>query len=181
VTASHGGQGPPAVPPQGDLALLDTETAQQLLVSTLPARMAYLALDGTPRVVPTWFHWTGDEVAMATFVSAPHARHGASRLRALRQNPRVALTIDTEVTPPTALGMRGDLTITEEPGVVAEYALSARRYMGEEAAEPYLAMLDDPVTRMARIALRPTWVSLVDFETRMPSTLGGVAAAADER
>ena len=28
-------------------------------------------------------------------------------------------------------------------------------------------------TRMARIAVRPAWVGLLDFETRMPSALGG--------
>jgi hypothetical protein len=27
---------------------------------------------------------------------------------------------------------------------------------------------------MARIAVRPTWVAVMDFETRMPSALGGV-------
>jgi hypothetical protein len=30
---------------------------------------------------------------------------------------------------------------------------------------------------MARIAVRPSWVGLVDFQTRLPSTLGGIAGA----
>lgn len=42
--------------PQGDRRLLESEMAQRLLTSTIPARLAYLALDGTPRVLPTWFH-----------------------------------------------------------------------------------------------------------------------------
>jgi hypothetical protein len=31
-----------------------------------------------------------------------------------------------------------------------------------------------PGTRMARIAVRPTWVGVIDFESRLPSALGGV-------
>jgi hypothetical protein len=160
--------------PQGDLGLLDSDAAKRLLASGIPARFAYLALDGTPRVVPTWFHWTGDELVMPTFVAAPHVRHPA-RLAALRANPAVAVTIDTEDTPPVALGIRGRASVTEVDGVAPEYALAAPRYMGAEAAASYLAMIDQPGTRMARIAVRPSWVGLVDFQTRLPSTLGGVA------
>jgi nitroimidazol reductase NimA-like FMN-containing flavoprotein (pyridoxamine 5'-phosphate oxidase superfamily) len=38
--------------------------AQTLLQSTIPARLAYIWRDGTPRVVPLWFHWTGEELLM---------------------------------------------------------------------------------------------------------------------
>jgi hypothetical protein len=38
--------------PQGDLRLLETDLAQQLLRSSIPARLAFIATDGTPRVVP---------------------------------------------------------------------------------------------------------------------------------
>jgi uncharacterized protein YndB with AHSA1/START domain len=160
--------------PQGDLGLLRSEVAKRLLTSTVPARFAYIALDGTPRVVPTWFHWTGDELIMPTFLSAPHVRHAAARLPALRANPDVAVTIDTEGFPPTVLSVRGRASVTEVDGVVPEYALAARRYMGEEAAGSYLAHIDQPVTRMARVAVRPTWVGVIDFQTRLPSGLGGV-------
>jgi hypothetical protein len=49
-----------AAAPQGDLRLLDSDVARRLLSSTIPARLAYIATDGTPRVVATWFHWTGE-------------------------------------------------------------------------------------------------------------------------
>jgi Pyridoxamine 5'-phosphate oxidase len=160
--------------PQGDLRLLDTDAARRLFASVTPARVGYVALDGTPRVVPTWFVWTGEEFVMPTFISAPHVRHPAARLRALRANPDVAISIDTEESPPTALLVRGRATITEVDGVDPEYAQAALRYLGEEAANPYLEMLDDPSTRMARIAVRPIWVGLVDFEARPPSPLGGI-------
>jgi hypothetical protein len=162
----------PTTLPQGDLRLLGTDLARRLLVAPLPARYAYTARDGTPRVLPSWFHWTGDELVMPTFLAAPHVRHPARRLAALRARPDVAVTIDTETTPPEVLLLRGRAAITEVDGVVPEYALAARRYLGEPVATGYLAQVDQPGTRMARIAVRPTWVGLLDFQTRVP---GGFA------
>jgi hypothetical protein len=160
--------------PQGDRRLLESDAAKRLLASTIPARFAYVATDGTPRVVSTWFHWTGDELVMPTFLAAPHVRHAAARLGALRANPQVAITIDTEGFPPEVLLVRGGVSVSEVDGVAPEYALAARRYLGEEAAASYLAQIDQPGTRMARIAVRPTWVGVVDFQSRSPSALGGV-------
>jgi len=86
---------------QGDLALLDTELAQRLLAAPIPARLAFIALDGTPRVVPTWFHWTGQDLVMPTYTAGPNigVRHPAARLAALRARPDVAVTIDTDTFP----------------------------------------------------------------------------------
>jgi hypothetical protein len=160
---------------QGDLGLLETEIAGRLLCSRSPARFAYIALDGTPRVLATWFHWTGEVLAMPTFVAAPHVRHAAGRLRALRVNPVVAVTIDRETFPPEVLTIRGRVAVTEVDGVPPEYASAARRYLGEGAAQDYLAQIDQPGTRMARIDLHPTWVGVLDFQSRLPSALGGVS------
>jgi Pyridoxamine 5'-phosphate oxidase len=159
---------------QGDPRLLESDVAERLLASSLPARYAYTGSDGTPRVVASWFHWTGDELVMPTFISAPHIRHPAYRVRDLRANPDIAVTIDTDSFPPEVLSIRGRATITDVDGVAPEYALAAHRYLGEEEATGYLAQIDQPGTRMARIAVRPAWVGVLDFQTRMPSALGGV-------
>ena len=87
--------------------------------------------------------------------------------------PAVALTIDTDDAPPRCLTIRGIAEITEVDGLAEEYAAAARRYLGDDA-EPILAQLDRPGTRQARIVVRPSWVGLVDFTTRLPSVLGGV-------
>jgi hypothetical protein len=51
---------------------------------------------------------------------------------------------------------------------------SARRYLGEEAAAGVVAAaMDLPGTVHAPITVRPTWVGLLDFTTRLPSPLGG--------
>ena len=162
--------------PQGDLALLETETAQRLLAAPIPARMALIAPDGTPRIVPSWFHWTGTELVMPTYVAGPRIgiRHPAARVAALRARPDVAVSIDTETFPPQSLTLRGKVEITEVDGLAPEYAAAARRYLGEQAAAGMLASMDQPGTMQARIALRPAWVGLIDFVTRMPSVQGGV-------
>ena len=86
-------------PEQGDPGLLESDIARRLLASSIPARYAYTSADGSPRVVASWFYWTGEELVMPTFISAPHVRHPAYRVRALRANPEVAVTIDTESVP----------------------------------------------------------------------------------
>jgi hypothetical protein len=161
--------------PQGDLRLLETGLAQELLRSSIPARLAFIAADRTPRVVPTWFQWNGVEVVMATYVAGPNAgiRHPAARIAALRANPTVALSIDTEDFPSRSLTIRGRAEIDEVDGLAAEYVASAHRFLGA-AADDMLAAMDQPGTVQARIAVRPTWVGLLDFTSRLPSTLGGV-------
>lgn len=165
----------PATAPQGDLRLLQTDVARRLLASAIPARLAYIAADGTPRVVATWFHWTGEELVMPTFISAPHIRRPAARLAALRARPEVAITIDTESFPPMVLSVRGRAALTEVDGVDAEYRLAARRYLGEEAAASYLAQIDQPVTKMMRIAVKPSWAGVLDFQQRLPQVMRGQA------
>ena len=76
--------------------------------------------------------------------------------------------------PPQVLSIRGMASITEVGGIPPEYAQAAHRYLGAEEATTYLAQIDHPSTRMARIAVRPTWVGVLDFRTRLPSALGGV-------
>jgi hypothetical protein len=162
--------------PQGDLRLLETDLAQELLHSSIPARLAFVAPDGTPRVVPTWFEWNGTEIVMATYVAGPGVgiRHPAARIAALCARPAVALTIDTEQFPARSLTVRGLAQIEEVDGLAPEYVAAARRYLGDTAATEMVAQMDRPGTVQARIAVRPAWVGLLDFATRLPSPLGGV-------
>lgn len=152
--------------PQGDLSLLETETARRLLTSSIPARLAYTWSDGTPRVVPIWFHWDGDELVMASVTDAP-------KVGALQEHPAVAVTIDSNEYPHDVLLVRGDAEVTVIDGVVPEYAAAAKRYFGDEGAEQWLSQLPDGV-RMARIGVRPSWVGVLDFQQRFPGAIGGV-------
>lgn len=147
--------------PQGDVRLLDTEIAQGLLASTELARVAYVAADGTPRVFPVMFHWNGTELVFATFA-------GAAKIKALRARPDVAITIDTNAMPPHVLLLRGPAEVTDVDGVVPEYLAAHIRYAGEEQGRRNVADVDRPGLRMARIAIKPTWVGVLDFMTRLP-------------
>jgi hypothetical protein len=153
--------GDPMALRQGDVGLLSTDVAQRLLVSTELARVAYVATDGTPRVFPMLFHWTGVELVFSTFA-------GARKIAGLRARPAVAITIDAASQPPQVLLMRGRASVTDVDGIVPEYALAQRRYGGDEHADALLAELDQSATRMARIAVTPVWVGVLDFQTRFP-------------
>lgn len=70
---------------QGDLTLLKDPIAQQLLNGSIPAHLAYVWSDGSPRVVPIGFTWTGTELVTGTPDNAP-------KLFALKDGDPVAVT-----------------------------------------------------------------------------------------
>jgi PPOX class probable F420-dependent enzyme len=149
--------------PTGDLSALDDPVAQQLLSSRQVARLAYTWSDGTPRVVPIWFHWNGEAVVMGTPPGAP-------KLKVLPRRPEVAITIDDEASwPYQALLLRGTARVEPLEDVSPEYAAAARRYFGDEGAEQWLAQLRG--RPMTNVVVRPTWACVLDFVTRLPSAL----------
>ena len=149
---------------QGDLALLNDPVAQQLLQSTIPARVAYIWKDGTPRVVPIWFHWTGEEVVLGTPLLAP-------KVKVLPDNSKVALTIDRNEYPWKVLLIRGTASVETVDGVAPEYAAAAERYFGEEQGRAWVEQVRGMASQMTRVAIRPEWVGILDYETRFPSAL----------
>ena len=152
---------------QGDLSLLKDPVVEGLLASSNVARLAYNWLNGTPRVVPIWFTWTGEEIVLGSPPKAP-------KLRALKANPDVALTIDSDASwPYKALLVRGKAKVEMVPGIAPEYAQSARRYFGDEQGDAWVEQMKSMVSEMARIAIKPGWVGVLDFETRFPSALAG--------
>lgn len=149
---------------QGDLSLLQDPAAQQLLQSTIPARLAYVWMDGTPRVVPIWFHWNGRDIVMATPPKAP-------KLKALAKNPKVSLTIDDNTFPHKVLLIRGTARLERVDGIAPEYAAAAERYLGPEQSKAWVGQLRTMISSMVRIIITPEWVGLLDFQTRFPSAL----------
>jgi hypothetical protein len=149
---------------QGDLALLQDPIAQSLLTGQTVMRLAYTWTDGTPRVVPHWFHWNGREIVLGTPPTAP-------KVSALKQNSQVAVTIDTIEWPPRVLLIRGTAAIEVVDGVAPEYAETSRRYFGEEQGNAWVGQIGGLLGRMARITITPTWVGILDFEARLPSAV----------
>lgn len=151
----------PASLRQGDPRLIDSPLAQELLTAATPAHLAYTGLDGDPRNIPINFHWTGTELVLGAFA-------GTYKIAALRARPRVAVTIATHHDGAKVLLLRGDVVVSEVAGLLGEYAIAHRRTMGNAASDPYLAAINIPELPMVRIALTPSWVGILDFNSRMP-------------
>jgi hypothetical protein len=140
----------------GDLAVLQSPLGRELLSSTIPARVAYVTSTGEPRVVPLWFHWNSIEFVVSTFAGSPKLGH-------LRTGDRLAVSIDTEVFPYAALQLRGPVTVTPFDGVVPEYLMAARRYLGDNG-ETFVNNIQPP-PQMVRIAMRPDWARAMDMRS----------------
>ena len=145
---------------QGDLALLNDPVAQQLLQGPMPAHLAYTWHDGSARLVPMGFHWTGSEIVLGTSTVAPKYK--------VIDKQKVAITIDTNTFPWQVLYVRGTAHVTISDGIPPEYKLGTKRLLGEEASEGFLKQVAPMKLTWARIAITPEWVGILDFQTRFP-------------
>ena len=155
--------------------VLNRPISQELLARDL-TRLAYVAKDGTPRNVPIGFTWNGSEIVMCTTKNAP-------KLPALRKNPMVALTIDTEVHPPKILLIRGRAELDVVDGIPDEYlAMNGTYTMTPEQRVAWEAEVRSLYhDGMVRIVVTPTWAKLIDFETTLPSPVEELVRERDER
>ncbi|GAA1584285.1 pyridoxamine 5'-phosphate oxidase family protein [Actinomadura kijaniata] len=155
--------------------VLNRPASRELLARDV-ARLAYVAKDGTPRAIPIAFAWNGSEIVMCTSKNAP-------KLRALGGNPMVALTIDTEVHPPTILLIRGRAGLDFVDGIPDEYLKATGTYqMTPEQRVGWEAEVRSLYhDGMARIVVAPTWAKLIDFETTLPSAVEELVRRRDER
>ena len=157
---------------QGDITLLSDPVAQELLQSRNLAQLAYVWNDGTPRVTPIWLHWNGQEIVFGTFPSAP-------KLKAIRSGSKLAATI-TSVEPSRVLYIRGTANLENVDGVVPEYVLAAKRYLGDEAGAGWIQQVSAMFSQTTRITLVPEWVGVLDFEKRFPSPIEKAMAGAGD-
>ncbi|MBW6438854.1 pyridoxamine 5'-phosphate oxidase family protein [Actinoplanes hulinensis] len=160
--------------PQEISTILDRPASRELLARDL-LRMAYVAKDGSPRNIPIGFTWNGSQIVVCTAKNAP-------KLPSLRRDPRVALTIDTEVHPPKILFIRGRAELDTVDGIPEEYLRMNGTYemtAGQRAEwESGVRSLYDG---MVRIVITPTWVKLIDFETTLPSAVEELLRRRTER
>jgi hypothetical protein len=146
----------------------DDPVARELLGSGIPARLAYLGLDGAPRVIPIGFHYTGTSIDVFTVPRAP-------KVAALRANAKVALTIDTESQPPNVLMIRGEAEVEVVPGVPDDYLKASRKIIPADQFDAWEQQVRGLYDEMARISITPSWVRVLDFETRVPRAVEQLA------
>ena len=154
--------------------VLNRPLSQELLARDL-TRLAYVANDGAPRNIPIAFTWNGSEIVMCTAKNAP-------KLHALRRNPAVALTIDTEVHPPKILLIRGRAELDVVDGIPDEYLEMNGTYeMTPEQRVDWEAGVRSLYDGMVRIVVTPTWAKLIDFETTLPSPIEELIRKREDR
>ncbi len=146
---------------------LNDPVAHEMLTSTEPARFAYTWTDGSPRVIPIWFHWTGSEVVLASPANAP-------KFKALSSGAPVALTIDSSTWPHHVLLIRGRAKVEPTDGIVPEYAAAAERYFGPDQGRAWVDQLQQGGAKTTRIGITPTEVRIIDFEKRFPSAVAAL-------
>jgi len=152
------------MPQQNVRALLKDPVAQELLNSKTLARVAYIGLDGSPRVIPIWFYWNGEQFILST---APTSE----KVNALRKNPKVAITIDENTFPPKVLLVRGSAKVEIVDGIGPEQVEAAKKYLGEQQGQAWVEQGSALYKQMARIAIHPDWVKILDFQTRFPKAV----------
>jgi hypothetical protein len=154
--------------------VLNRPISRELLARDL-TRLAYVAKDGTPRTIPIAFSWNGSEIVMCT-------PKNAQKLAALRHNPMVALTIDTEVHPPKILLIRGRAELDVVEGIPDEYLEANSTYeMTPEQRVEWEAEVRSLYDGMVRVVVTPTWAKLIDFDTTLPSAVEELYRQREER
>ena len=132
--------------------------ARQLLESDALAHVVTINPDGTPQVAIVWVGLEGDEIV------AGHLDVGQKKLHNLRRDPRVALSVESDVTNP--IGLREHLVVhgrarITEGGAAELLQRLAHTYLGPDVRFP---PMDDPppgvVTRITveRVAGVGDWV-----------------------
>jgi uncharacterized pyridoxamine 5'-phosphate oxidase family protein len=151
--------------------ILANPYAQELLSSSIPARLAYTGIDGDPRVIPIAFHFDGSRVVVCSVPTM-------AKVRALRQNPKVAITIDTQDQyPPKVLLLRGSASVEIVAGVADEYVEASRKLVPAEEFAGWENGVRALYQEMARITIELTWAKLLDFETTVPKAVADLVAA----
>ena len=147
--------------PDDVTAVLGLPRSQEMLDRDL-CRLAYVATDGTPRAIPIGFHWNGTHIVVCSPTNAPKVRH-------LRANPAVALTIDTEAHPPLILLVRGHAELDLVDGIPDEYMQVNKTYaMTPEQRIHWESEVRSLYLQMYRIVITPTWAKMIDFEDTLP-------------
>jgi len=123
------------------------DSARAVLESDALAHLVTLNRDGSPQVSVVWVGLDGDDLVTG------HLRE-QQKLRNVRRDPRVALTLETQVT--NSLGLREYLVVhgraaIEEGGAPELLQELARTYLGPDITFP--PMPDPPPGLRLRIAV----------------------------
>lgn len=86
--------------------------------------------DGSPHVAPVWFRWDGEVVKVFTQTTAV-------KIRNIRHDPRVAISVATQEAPYGYVIVNGTAAISND-GIPDEVRAMAIHYKGEVEGEIYI-------------------------------------------
>jgi PPOX class probable F420-dependent enzyme len=111
---------------------MSTEEAYRFLAEgRRTGKVATVRPDGSPHVVPVWFVLDGADLVFTTGAQS-------AKGRALRRDPRLALTVDLEEPPYAFVLVEGTATLSEDQAEMLPWATAiAARYLGAELAEEF--------------------------------------------
>lgn len=155
--------------PERVTEVMNDPIAQELLHSAIPGRLAYTGTDGCPRVVAVGVHWNGSEIVVGSATNA-------AKVPALQANPKVAMTIDTNIPPQNVLLVRGEADVEIVDGVPDEYLAGVRKLVDNGHKDlKWFQTFEQQVRglyrRMALITITPEWAKVMDFQTRIPQAI----------
>jgi PPOX class probable F420-dependent enzyme len=103
-----------------------------LLAGSRTGKVATVAGDGRPTVVPVWFDLDGDDLVFETDGRSAKARH-------LHGNPNVAICVDDERYPFAFVSIRGRARVERlTPAELLPWTTRiSRRYVGDDRAAEY--------------------------------------------
>ena len=111
--------------------MTEDEVRRFLEAGTRTAKVATVARDGRPHLMPVWFVLDGDELVFTTGKDTLKARH-------LRRDDRIAMCVDDDAPPFAFVSVRGRAQLIERADDLLDWTTRiAERYMGPEQAEAY--------------------------------------------
>ena len=135
---------------RGKMGGLTREEMDRFLAGNALARLAVLKPDGSPYVVPVWYHWDGEAL---WFVG----RERSAWCSYISRDGRVAVVIDSEHSAPDESGkgleipkviMEGTAEVVEEPNVGGKWVEIAEtmsyRYLGPNGPTYLTSTLNQP-------------------------------------
>ena len=103
-----------------------------LMTGTRTGKLATVAADGRPQVVPIWFVVDDDGSLLFT------CGEETAKARAIARDPRVTLCVDDETPPFAFVQVQGTTSISRDPAELLEWATRiGGRYMGADRAEEF--------------------------------------------
>ena len=95
------------------------------------AKLATVNADGSPHVVPVWVAVDGRQLVLTVGSES-------KKYKALRRDPRVALSFDDETPPFSFVLVNGTVELSDDPDELLRWATAiGGRYMGADRAEEY--------------------------------------------